>query len=429
MEQSRRGFLRSALAASAAPLIVPPRVLGRGATAPSERVTIGCIGTGGHFMGRNLPCMRLVPDLQLVSVCDVDAERMEAARLAVSQTYGAGVTAHGDFREILAQKDVDAVMISTADHWHVMISILAARAGKDVMCEKPLTYNVADGRQLVETIRRTGRVFQTASENRTVPEYKQMCEIARSGRLGKLRRVRVGLPGGYWPGTQKFNPVVYEEPPKTLNYDMWLGPAPEKPYTPGRTHFVFRWISDYSGGMLADWGAHLLDLTQWALNRERTGPVKVEGYGWRPVHELYDTLTDFHLRYEYVDGVELFVDASEPSLRIEGDDGWIASQKWRGPVQASRRSLLEPVGPGEAQLVSERVDGEHVSFVKAVKSRASAYAPAEVGHRSITLAHIGNIAAALGKPLRWNPEAERFVDAPDADKLLSREKRAKWNLA
>ncbi len=429
MEQSRRGFLRAMLAASAAPLAVPPSVLGRGATAPSERVTFGCIGTGGHFMGRNLPCMRQVPDIQLVSVCDVDAERMESAREAVSQAYGAGVTTHGDFREILAQPGVDAVMISTADHWHVMISILAARAGKDVICEKPLTHNVADGRRLVEAIRQTGRVFQTASENRTVPEYKQMCEIARSGRLGRIRRVRVGLPGGYWPGTQKFNPVVYEAPPPNFNYDMWLGPAPEKPYTAARTHFVFRWISDYSGGMLADWGAHLLDLTQWALNRERTGPVKVEGYGWKPVHELYDTLTDFHLRYEYADGVELFVDAREPALRIEGDEGWVGSTKWRGPVQASSRKLLEPVGPGEVQLVSERVDGEHVSFVKAVRSRASAYAPAEVGHRSITIAHIGNIAMRLGRPLRWNPEVERFVNDAEADRLLSCEKRAKWNLA
>ena len=428
MAESRRGFLKAMLAASVAPMAVPPSVLGRGWTAPSERVTFGCIGTGGHFMGRNLPCMKLVPDIQLVSVCDVDAERMESARMAVSQSYGPGVTAHGDFREILAKPDVDAVMISTADHWHVMISILAARAGKDVMCEKPLTYNVADGRQLVETIRRTGRVFQTASENRTVPEYKQMCEIARSGRLGKIRRVTVGLPGGYWSGTQKFSPVVYSDPPKTLDYDMWLGPAPVKPYTPARTHFVFRWISDTSGGMLCDWGAHLLDLAQWALNREQGGPVKVEGYGWKPAHEVYDTLTDFHIRYEYEDGVELFVDACVPKLRIEGDEGWIESVQWRGPVQASSRKLLEPVGPGEVQLKSERVDGEHVSFVKAVKSRASAYAPAEVGHRSITLAHIGNIAIACGRPLRWDPQAERFVDAPDADKMLSREKRAKWNL-
>jgi predicted dehydrogenase len=429
MKATRRGFLKAVLAASAAPAAVPASALGRGWTAPSERVTIGCIGTGSHFMGRNLPCMKQVPEIQLVSVCDVDAERMEQARLAVGLAYGAGVTAHGDFREILARPDVDAVMVSTADHWHVPISILAARAGKDVMCEKPLTHNVADGRRLVEAVRQTGRVFQTASENRTVPEYKQMCEIARSGRLGRIRRVRVGLPGGYWPGTQKFSPVVYEAPPATLNYDMWLGPAPEKPYTAARTHFVFRWISDYSGGMLADWGAHLLDLAQWALNRERTGPVSVEGFGWRPSHELYDTLTDFHLRYVYADGVELFVDASEPALRLEGDEGWIASQKWRGPVQASRRSLLEPVGPGEVQLVSERVDGEHVSFVKAVKSRASAYAPAEVGHRSITLAHIGNIAMELGRPLRWDPAAERFVEDAAADKLLSREKRKKWDLA
>lgn len=430
-EVNRRGFLKAALAAGAVPALVPSRALGRGGwTAPSNRVTIGCVGAGDHFIHRNFALMRGMKDIQLVSVCDVDAERQRTALEKMEEVYGRGsVKADGDFRTLLAMKDTDAIMVSTADHWHVPVSILAARAGKDVICEKPLTYNVADGRKLVEAIRQTGRVFQTSSENRTAPEYRHLAEIVRSGRLGKVRRVTVGLPGGgYWPGA-KPGPVQYGAPPKSLNYDMWLGPAPEKPYAPGRTHFVFRWISDYSGGMLADWGAHLFDIAQWALGREYSGPVKVEGFGWKPEHEMYDTWLGFCVRYEYEDGVELVVDANQPSLRFEGDDGWVESIGWRNPLQASHRKLLEPIGPGEVQLTSAPIDGEHVSFVNAVKTRASAYAPAEKGHRSITLAHLGNIAIACGRPLRWNPQTERFIDAPDADKMLSREKRAKWNLA
>ena len=423
----RRSFLKAALMAGTAPAFVPARALGRGWTAPSNRVTIGCVGAGDHFIHRNFALMRNIPDIQLVSVCDVDAERQNTAQQKLEEVYGKGIRADGDFRNVISLDGTDAIMVSTPDHWHVPVSILAARAGKDVICEKPLTYNVADGRRLVDAIRQTGRVFQTSSENRTAPEYRHLCEIVRSGRLGKIRRVRVGLPGaGGWPHQ---GAVVYSEPPPTLNYDMWLGAAPEKPYTPWRTHFNFRWVSDYSGGMLADWGAHLFDIAQWALDREYSGPVKVEGFGWKAPHELYDTWMRFCVRFEYEDGVEMVVDASQPSLRFEGDDGWIESIGWRNPLQASHRKLLEPVGPGEVQLVSAPKDGEHVSFVNAVKTRASAYAPAEKGHRSITLAHLGNIAIDCGRPLRWNPQTERFIDAPDADKMLSREKRKKWDLA
>jgi predicted dehydrogenase len=367
-------------------------------------------------------------DVQLVSVCDVDAKRQDEALEQMELVYGKGsIKADGDFRALLAMDNTDAIMVSTTDHWHVIVSILAAQAGKDVICEKPLTYNVADGRQLVDVIKKTGRVFQTASENRTAPEYRHLCEIVRSGRLGKIRRVTVGLPGADgWPHP---GPAVYCDPPPELNYDMWLGPAPEKPYAVGRTHFQFRWISDYSGGMLADWGAHLFDIMQWALNREYSGPVKIEGVGWKPPHNLYDTWMRFCVRFEYEDGVEAIVDADQPSIRFEGDDGWVESIGWRDPLKASHRKLLEPVGPGEVQLTSAPTDGEHVSFVNAVKMRASAYAPAEKGHRSITLAHLANIAIDCGRPLRWNPQTERFIDAPDADKMLSKEKRKKWDLA
>jgi len=429
-EVNRRGFLKAVVAAGAAPVFVPSRALGRGGwTAPSNRVTVGFVGAGDHGMNRNFALMRRIPDFQIVSVCDVDGERQAEAQAEMELVYGKGsVRADGDFRAIIGRRDTDAIMVSTTDHWHVPVSILAARAGKDVICEKPLTYNVADGRKLVEVIRQTGRVFQTSSENRTAPEYRHLAEAVRSGRLGKVRRVTVGLPGGnFWSGAKQ-EPVVYGEPPKSLNYDMWLGPAPVKPYTPARTHFVFRWISDYSGGVLADWGAHMFDIAQWALGREHSGPVKVEGFGWKPEHELYDTWLGFCVRFEYEDGVEMVVDAKEPSLRFEGDDGWIETIGWRNPLQASHRKLLEPIGPGEVQLTSAPIDGEHISFLNAVRTRASAYAPAEKGHRSITLAHLANIAIACGRPLRWNPQAERFIDAPDADKMLSREKRAKWNL-
>lgn len=432
---SRRRALQFAASALAAPLVLPSRIFGKGgAVSPSNRITIGMIGVGDHGINRNMNLLHQNADAHILAVCDVDSLRKDAARdrndrhfaKAFNQPDYKSTTAHTDFREIIARDDIDAVMVSTPDHWHIIPSVYAARAGKDVICEKPLTLTIAEGRILSDTFRQHGRVFQTSSENRSIPSYRRMCEIVRNGRLGKLHRIEVGLPsGGRGPNLAK---LEFTDPPATLDYDLWLGQAPVAPYHAGRIHWNFRWLFDYSGGMLTDWGAHLIDLAQWAHDSELTGPMSVEGTGEIAPHPLYNTYTSFDLSYEYADGVKLRVFSKIPSLRFEGTDGWIDCQGWRGKVTASHERILEPLAPGELRLYGAVEDGEHRNFLDCVKSRRQCYAPAEVGHRTISIAHIGNIALLTGRKLRWNPQSEQFHDDPTANQMLTRPARDPWRL-
>ncbi|MBI4658237.1 MAG: Gfo/Idh/MocA family oxidoreductase [Verrucomicrobia bacterium] len=436
---SRRAFLKRAIATVGGtlgiPAIVPCRVLGAGGQVPpGNRITMGFIGTGDHGTNRNLKGFLAHADAQIVGVCDVDAARCQAAKRVVEEKYAEatkqerykGCAAHRDFRELIARSDLDAVMVSTPDHWHVIPSVLAARAGKDVICEKPLTLTVAEGRVLSDTMKRHNRVFQTSSENRSqqIKVYHRLCELVRNGRIGKLQAIRVGLPAGHWikPASQEIGP-----PPKGFDYDFWLGQAPEAPYCEARCHWNFRWILDYSGGMLTDWGAHLIDIAQWGNNTELTGPVTVEGKGQFPGEGLYNTATKFDLDYTYANGVKLNVAAGNPSIRFEGTEGWIGNSGWAAKLESEPKTILDSVvGPNETQLYSAA--NEHRNFLDCVKSRKPCYAPAEVGHRTITIAHIGHIAMRLGRKLTWDPEKERFADDQSANQMLSRPMRAPWKL-
>lgn len=431
---TRRGFIKGVAAAIAAPHIVPSSALGRGETvSPSNRIALGFIGTGDHGVGRNLKMFLAQPDAQVLAVCDVDFNRREGAKKIVEAHYARatskgtyeGCACYNDFREVIARKDIDAVMNSTPDHWHVIPAVLAAKAGKDVMCEKPLTLTVAEGRVLSDTVKRHNRIFQTASENRSIGVYHRMCELVRNGRIGKLKSIRVTLPKGRWvhPASMEVGP-----PPKGFDYDMWLGQAPWAPYCEARCHWNFRWVLDYSGGMLTDWGAHLIDIAQWGNDTERTGPVEVEGKGVFPKEGIYNTATEFDINYKYANGVELNISSSEPGMRFEGTDGWIENSGWTAPLKAHPQSVLEsPIGPDETHLYT-CPGGEQRNFLDCVKSRKQCYGPAEIGHRTITIAHIGNIAMILGRKLKWNPDTERFVNDPGADKMLSRPMRAPWEL-
>ena len=424
----RRTFLKQAAAASAAvalPYLVRPSALGKaGTVAASERITVGFIGTGSHGIDMNLRTFLGQPDAQAVALCDVDPVNLNKARDIVNAKYGnTDCATCKDFREILARSDIDAVMISTPDHWHVPISIAAAKVGKDVECEKP-TLTIEEGRRLVETMKRYNRVFQWSTEDRSVDVYHRMCELARNGRIGKVHTIKVELPSGPGqPGNPKPMPV-----PEGFDYDMWLGPAPYAPYTPERCHWNFRWIFDYSGGMLTDWGAHLLDGAQWGNNTEHTGPVEVEGKGafWRD--GLYNTAKDYHIEYTYADGVKLIVDSGNPSLRFEGSDGWIGNRGWRAPLQAEPASILDSViGPNEIHLYT-CPQGEQRNFLDCVKSRQECYFPPEIGQRCFTVAHIGNIAMILGKKLKWDPQTERFTNSDEANRMLGRAMRSPWHL-
>lgn len=425
---TRRRFLKGAGAVFAAPYVFTS--LARGAS-PSARITMGCIGLGGEGLGKNTRAFLAQDDAQVVAVCDVDAGHLAHGKRVVENHYAAqmrsgtykGCDAYKDFRQILERKDIDAVMIATPDHWHALMSVLAIRSGKDVICEKP-TLTVREGRILADAVKRYGAVFQMSTEDRAMACYHRMAELVRNQRIGKLQRMIVGLPGGpNGKGDPTPKPV-----PEGFDYDMWLGPAPMVPYCPGRIHWNFRWIFDYSGGQLTDWGAHLIDTAQWANDTERTGPVEVEGAGKRWEGGLYDTFHDYSLKYKYASGVEMLVDSKGARLRFEGTDGWVGNKGWLGRVEASSPEILRSeIGPGDTRLFTCPA-GEHRNFLDCVKSRRDPYFPAETGHRCCTVMHIGNAAMLTGRKLRWNPDKEQFVDDPAADRYLSRAMRAPWTL-
>jgi predicted dehydrogenase len=437
--EERRKFLKRAAgslgAASLFPALIPASALGANdSVPPSNRIALGFIGTGSHGIGMNLQNFLRLDDAQVVAVCDVDSAHMQRAKTVAEDFYAQkrpegtyqGCKTTGDWREIVARDDTDAVVISTPDHWHVLPAVAAARAGKDVLCEKPLTLTVQEGRVLSDTMARYGRVFQTASENRSKRNFLRACELVRNGRIGKLHTIRTELPKGH-SRRPDYGTIQQPQPvPAGFDYDMWLGPAPEKPYTPGRCHWNFRWILDYSGGNLTDWGAHINDVAQWGNDTEYTGPVSVDGRGVFPSEGLYDAATEWDITFEYANGVTLICRSGSPSIRFEGTDGWVFC-KW-DTIEASSPAIINSViGPEEVHL--RTCPGrEQRDFLDCVKTRQPTYAPAEVGHRSITLSHIGNISMMLGRKLRWNPDTERFSNDDQANRMLSRAMRSPWRL-
>ena len=426
---SRRTFIRRTATTvgltAVAPQIVPSSVLGAdGQTAPSNRITVGFIGTGSHGVGWNLGPYLRHKDAQVVAVCDVDDGHLMRAKETVNERYeNESCFATKDFREVLARKDIDTVMISTPDHWHTLISLYAIQAGKDVQCEKP-TLTIHEGRVLVEAVRKYKKVFQTSTEDRSIVEYHRLAELVRNGRIGKLQRIEVILP------RQPAGPGVATPPPvpPRLDYEMWLGPAPFAPYTRDRVHFNFRWIEDYSGGIICDWGAHLFDTAQWANHTEHTGPVEVEGTGTHWTGGLYNTVKDYDVTYRYANGVVMTCKPGDPSIKFIGTEGWVGNTGWRGPVQASSKAILESkIGPNELHLYTNP-KGEHDDFLQCVKSRKEPYFPVEIGHRVSTVCHLANIAIKVGGRLKWDPAQERFIGNDAANAMLDRKRRDPWQL-
>jgi predicted dehydrogenase len=441
---SRRAVLKgTAVAASAlaAPLIIPSSALGKdGRPAPANRITMGCIGLGGRgtvdlsaFLGQ--------ADVQVVALCDVDvgsdryednwvrglanAMTMVKSRYAKDKTDGAfaGVEGYRDFRDVLARGDVDAVCVATPDHWHAAIATAACRAGKDVYCEKPLCLTVAEGRAMADTAARYGRVFQCGSQRRSSAKCRQSCELVRNGRIGKLHTVRVGIMGGFWVRKNAKKTNEPEPVPSGFDYDRWLGPAPAAPYTYNRCHWNFRWNLDYSGGMVTDWGAHFIDMAHWGMGTEETGPVEVEGRGrFPPRSDLWNTATEFEFTCTYANGVRLIVKSGGGGVRFEGTDGWIDLEGDTSPRNLRR----EVIGPTETHLYAS--EDHHGNFIGCVKTRGPTVAPAETAHRSITPAHLGNIAMRLGRRLKWDPVAERFTGDQGANGMLARAWRRDWTM-
>jgi predicted dehydrogenase len=436
---SRRDFLKSSAAAGigmALPMIVPSSVFG--AEAPSERITVGCIGVGRMGTG-DLGEALGFKQVQVVAVCDLDTKRAAIAQKRIESTYAKrspggdykGCAVYSDFRELVARPDIDAVQIATPDHWHTLPALEAARAGKDIFLQKPLTLTIREGRILSDTVRRYGRVFQVGSQQRSDKEFRTACELVRNGRVGKLHTIQVGFGTDPGCGPQPTMPV-----PENLNYEMWLGPAPWVPYTEERVHpqnsITARpgWlrISDYGAGMITGWGSHHLDIAHWGMGTEYTGPVEIIGEAEFPKDGLWDVHGDFRIEYTYANGVKLIA-ADEKKIkggvRFEGDKGWV----WvtRGAIDAEPKSLLqETIGPGETKLI---VSNNHKgNFYECVKSRAPTIAPVEVGHRSCSACLLGDIAMRTGRKLQWDPAKELFVNDDAANRMLSRPMRAPWRL-
>lgn len=419
---SRRAFLKTT--AGTLPLIMTRRAWGKDTVAASNQITLGCIGMGGHGVGWNLKAFLGIPEARVLAVCDVFRDRRDAARDQVNAAYAnQDCAAIADFREMLGRDDIDAVVISTPDHWHVLMSVMAARAGKDVFCEKP-TRTIREGQVLVEVLKETGVIYQGGIEDRSIDIYHRMAELVRNGVLGTIERIRVALPPGeVFP---KETPVPV---PEGLDYDLWLGPAPDSPYTPSklgpqawRNHF------DYSGGKLTDWGAHLIDTAQVALEETHGGPVSVEGTGDFPKDALSNTATTYELHYTYANGVEMEVKSDGSAIAFYGSEGWIMSAGWRKPIAASKGEILQAVIPPEANRMYPLPVNEHQAFIDGVKSRKPPYYTPEDIHRLSSVMHLGNIAMRLGRKLTWDVAREEFPGDDEANALRAEPMRAPWTL-
>lgn len=430
---TRRAFIQAGLTAGALPYIVPGSVYGQGdRPAPSDRITLGVIGTGGRGRG---DMQGLMQDgrIQVVAVCDVQAANLQEAARMVNTFYaktgsGPACTTHGDFREVLGRGDVDAVLIATPDHWHAIPAIQACAAGKAVYCEKPLALTIEQGQKMVQAVQRYGVVFQTGTQQRSESRFRRACELVRNGRLGTVHTVEVEIPGSMETDRYDFGPV-----PEGLDYDLWLGPAPQAPYSPLRVDaFGWRWIFDYAGGCVTDWGAHHVDVVQWALGTTRSGPVEFEGQGHFPERGLFNTAT--HWRYEarYANGVRLVCFAKEPfkhtypnGIRFVGDKGELFVS--RSEIRAKPESILtEQIGPEEVQLYKS--EDHYRNFVDGIVSKKPVAAPVDEAHRSVTICHLANIAMRLGRKIRWDPDREQIIDDHEAQRMLSRPMRSPWRL-
>lgn len=416
---SRREFLKGSAAASVAlglPAIVPSSVFG--ADAPSSRITMGCIGTGGQGTS-DMKGFKGQPGCQVVAICDVDASHREAA----AKTAGLDAkSCYNDFRDVLARTDIDTIQIATPDHWHVPISIAAVRAGKDVYCEKPLTLTIAEGRRLADEVKRYGRVLQTGSQQRSSAEFLKACELVVNGRIGKLHTMRVGISNNNRTCEPTWTP---ESVPESFDYDLWLGPAPWAPYHTQRCHYQFRFILDYSGGQMTNWGAHHLDIAQWGNQADNTGPVEIAGKGEFPKTGLFTTALKADIEYTYANGVKMFLKSGGGGTRFEGTEGWIYVN--RGKLESEPKSLVTSViGPNEKRLYESRDHKQN--FLDCVKSRKDPICSAEIGHRSATVCHLGNIAMLLERPLKWDPQKEQFPGDDEANRMLWRPARAPWRL-
>jgi predicted dehydrogenase len=445
-----RGSIGSSLLAGF-PAIVPASVLGAGA--PSNRVNVGAIGTGRISRGHDMPGVWKYDHARIVAVCDLDSRRMEDAKALVNGYYGKkagkpydGVKGYLDYKELLRSPEVDAVLISTPDHWHALIAITAVEAGKDVYLQKPASLTIAEGRALSNAVHRTGRIFQIGSQQRSAPQFRYAAELVRNRRIGQLRTVYVGLPGDPAGDVEPEMPV-----PQNLNYEMWLGSTPWVYYTEKRVHPQDGygrpgWLrcEQFGAGMITGWGAHHLDSAHWAMDTEHTGPVEISGWAEFPKQGLWDVHGPFRTEGVYANGVRMIVSGELPNgIKFEGSEGWIFVSRGNERVTASDpvaklkdaqalaasdpKIISSPIGPDEIHLY-ESTD-HHGNWLDCVRSRQQPIAPVEVAHRSCSACLLHHIAMKTRRKLYWDPLRERFKNDDEANAMLSRPQRWPYGLA
>jgi predicted dehydrogenase len=451
---SRRNFIHAASS-----LLVAPTIISSGCCSiktarhplPSEKLNVGFIGYGtmahdniGNFLNND--------NVQVVSVADpvsecggygYRAERQggrEPCVRRVNEFYAAklsrpewkGCSSYCDYRDMLDQEDLDAVVISTPDHWHAMQVITAARKGLHIYGQKPMSLCITEGRAMADTVREAGVTFQVGSQQRSDNYFRMACEFVRNGRLGKIQRIEVGLPGGhklFGKSGAAASKRALPKAPEYIDFDMWLGPARERPFIPAiHNPLVWRNNLDYSGGMITDWGAHHFDIVQWALGRDNSGPVLLENLqsNMPDANKIFNTAANYSFEYVYDDGVRVFVSSRFPNgIRFVGEDGKEIFVK-RGKLEMKPQSLIrEKIGEDEINLYRS---GQHErNFIDCIYSGQPTITTCEIGHRSITIAHLANIALRLKrKQLKWNPVDERCIGDDDADKLKTAPVRDAW---
>ena len=433
-----------------APYLIPASALGKGnSVPPSDRIVFGCIGLGGQGT-HNMRNFMNKKEVQVVALCDVDEGSnnyhngatfgLEQAKHKLESYYAKqsrsgkfnGCETYCDFRELLIREDIDAVTVCTPDHWHGLISIAAAKAGKDIYCEKPLTNTIAEGRAACNAVKRYGRILQTGSHERSNDSVRFACEVVRNGYIGKLEKIYVNMPNNDSHHTflrHDNSPKPNMPIPEKLNYDMWLGPSPWASYTKMRCHFWWRFILQYGGGEMSDRGAHIIDLAQFVNNTDFTGPVEIIASGEALKNELWDAFIEYEFECTYKNGVKIIGGSTgERGLKIVGSDGWIFIHIHGGRLEASSETILRiKRKPGEKFL--GRSTSHHQNFLDAVRKRAEPFATAEIGHRTATICHLLNIGMLTGKKLNWDPQNEQITNDAETNRLLSRPMRKPWQMS
>src|SRR5215471_5518793 len=456
-KHSRRSFLATAGRAAAAttvaagfPAIVPATVFGK--TSPSNRINVGAIGVGRISRGHDMPNILRYDIARIVAVCDLDANRVADGKKLVNDFYAKqtgkpydGVTGYGQYRDLLASKDIDAVVISTPDHWHALIAIAAVQAGKDVYLQKPASLTIAEGRALSNAVHASGRIFQIGSQQRSTIQFRYAAELVRNGRIGKLQTVEVGLPGDPSGEVEPEMPV-----PRNLNYEMWLGSTPYVYYTEKRVHPATGydrpgWLrcEQFGAGMITGWGAHHVDSAHWGMDTEYTGPVELWGSAKFPAKGLWDVHGDFKTYGRYANGVTMVISGDFPNgIKFIGSNGWIFVSRGNEAVTASDpvaklqdatalassdpAIIKSVIGPNEIHLYESKE--HHLNWLESVRSRKEPIAPVEVAHRSCSACLLHHIAMKLPRKLSWDPVKERFKNDDEANAMLSRPMRAPYSL-